>query len=118
MLTPIDIYVAAPYSYFDPAVRLFRFEQVTKYASLLVAQGHIIYSPITHSHPMFQMNPFLVGDWSFWKKFDEAYIQMCASLHVLMLSGWELSIGVQAEIAAFTEQQKPIEYISWKEVNE
>jgi hypothetical protein len=116
-MTPIDIYIAAPYSYDDPKVHLYRFEQVTKYAAQLVLQGHIVYSPITHSHPMFQLNPFLVGDWSFWKRFDEAYIQSCASLHVLMLEGWELSVGVQAEIITFQEQNKPITYIEWSNEN-
>ena len=34
----------------------------------------------------------------YWREYDEAMLDCCEELHVLMLDGWRESVGVQAEI--------------------
>ena len=112
---PIDIYAAVPYSDPNPAVREYRFREATKYAAALVQAGYTVYSPITHSHPMAVANPALGLGWEYWKRHDEAYMPICAALHVLMLPGWGTSSGVAAEVRAFEAVGKLVEYVRPKD---
>lgn len=103
-------YLACPYSHEDPAVREYRFEKATVAAVKLMQQGVVIFSPITHSHPM-AVRHKLPGDWGFWQKFDTIFIQASSGLYVLMLPGWYESSGVQAEIDIAYHNNKPITYL-------
>ena len=40
----------------------------------------------------------LPTDWGFWKNYDIAFLDRCGDLIVLMIDGWDRSIGVAAEI--------------------
>lgn len=91
------IYVASPYSHHDPAVRRRRFEDVCHYVAKRMLQGAVVYSPITHSHPICERFNMPV-DWNFWAHFDRCMIQRADALEVLMLDGWIRSTGVTAEI--------------------
>jgi len=90
------IYLAVPYSSPDAEVRLERYEQVTKAASKLILDGHIVYSPITHHHPMAVRSNLPTG-WNFWRRLDEAYLKHAHTLMILPLDNWEMSIGLKAE---------------------
>jgi hypothetical protein len=46
------IYLGSPYTHPDPKVREERFEKATRAAAHLVEKGHIVYSPITMTHPI------------------------------------------------------------------
>ena len=48
----MKIYLAGPYSHKDPLIREQRFKMLNKYAAHLMRQGHIVYSPISMSHPI------------------------------------------------------------------
>ena len=47
---------------------------------------------------MLEINPEIGGDFDTWRDFYETMIDWCDQLWVLMLDGWEDSVGVQAEI--------------------
>lgn len=103
------VYLACPYSHKDPAVREARFHAVTRYAARLTNEGLIVFSPITHSHPMHLIG--LDGDWTFWERVDRVYLGLCHKIFVLKLPGWEESIGVTAEIKIAQESGMEIEYV-------
>jgi len=47
----------------------------------------------------------------FWVTFDEAFIDLCSSLAVLMLPGWKDSSGVTREVASFSARGVSPEFI-------
>ena len=101
------IYLACPYNHADKIIMHSRFDAVTQAAGHLMIQGKIIFSPITHCHPIAQCYE-LPRSWEFWKSFDEVYIGHSDEMYILTLSGWEDSIGVTSERQMMREQQKPI----------
>jgi len=101
---PKKIYLACPYSVkgdYEPwvvaQIKEQRFRAVNEHASKLMNEGHIVFSPISHSHPI-AIQCGLPGDWGFWREFDEAFIGWCDEMHVLKLVGWDESDGIQAEM--------------------
>ncbi len=103
-------YLATPYTHPNPDVSIARFRLVNKVAGDLMRMGHIVFSPISMSHPI-AMESGLPTDWDFWKDFDVAYIECSCQMIVLCLEGWEESTGVQAEIEIATRIGIPISYI-------
>ena len=89
-------YLACPYSHEEPLVREARFVQVTKAAAKLMNDGHIIYSPITHCHPM-ATHGKLPRTWAFWKRIDKVYLAHSKTMMVLPMDGWESSVGLSDE---------------------
>lgn len=97
------IYLASPYtmkSKIPGKARYFkrkRYHDACKATVALIEQGHVVFSPIVHSHPL-ALSHGLSGDWAFWRRQDIAYLYACSELWVLMLPGWKESIGVKEEI--------------------
>lgn len=103
---PKIIYIACPYSDPDPNVRRRRFAEVNLLAARLIREGEVVYSPISHSHPITETG--LANDWSFWQRQDLAMLKVCSSLLVYCLPGWDLSTGVRAEIDAANKADMPV----------
>ena len=104
------IYLAAPYSNNDRKVRLARFDTINKTASNLIRQGEMIFSPISHSHPIAEAG-HLPLDFEFWSKYDQWFLDRVDSITVLKLPGWLESSGVQREIEIMERLKKPVSYI-------
>lgn len=104
------IYLASPYSHPDPAVREQRFRAACRAAVALLHAGQVVFSPITHSHPLAQHG--LPENWQFWERYDRAFLERCDEVVVLTLDGWEESVGVQAEILIARELGKPVRYVA------
>ncbi len=106
------IYLATPYTDKSPAVRQARFEAVNKVAAVLMSKDFLVFSPISHTHPI-----ALAGDlpkgWDFWREYDLTFIEWADELHVLMQDGWDVSTGVTAEIRLATELGMPVHYIEY-----
>ncbi len=103
------IYLACPYTG-DAVTRRLRFEQVNKATGKLIADRKHVISPISMMHPVAEAVALPLG-WDYWAEYDRKLISMCDEVYVLMLDGWEDSIGVQAEIEIAQELNKPITYI-------
>lgn len=103
-------YLACPYSHPDRAVRVARFNAVNVVAGQLMRQGHLVFSPISHTHPIAEAGGLPLG-WDFWAAFDRAYLEASRGLIVLRLDGWRESVGVTAEIALAAELGIPVSYI-------
>ena len=111
------IYLASPYSHPDPAVRERRFRSACCAAAKLLHEGHAVFSPIVHGHPLVEHGAPI--DWAFWQRSDHEHLERCDEVVVLMLNGWETSAGVQAEIRMAGELCKPVSYIEpWELIRE
>ena len=103
------IYLASPYSHPDATIREQRFHDVCRMAARLMQQGHVVFAPIVHGHPL--VDHGLPTDWLFWERFDREHLRRCDELVVLRLDGWRESVGVAAEIRFAAELGKPVRYI-------
>lgn len=99
----MKIYLAIPYS----GQENISFIKANRAAAKLMLEGNIVFSPISMSHPIASQCD-LPGDWEFWKKLDEAFIEWCDEMHVVCLPEWEKSKGVQAEMKIAKMMGKPI----------
>ena len=105
------IYVACPYSDNQKDVMAKRFESVSAFCAELLRYRVMVFSPISHSHPIAQYG--LPKGWDFWQRWGRIYLEFCDAIIVLRLPGWDVSIGVTAEIAAMKAQGKPIVYAEY-----
>ena len=103
------IYLAAPYS--DDPVR--GYVESSKAAARLMDAGNVVFSPLSHSHPIShhgKLDPMAHG---FWLRQDLSWLRECDVLAVLQLPGWETSKGVKREIAYAEELQIPVVFLPW-----
>ncbi len=102
-------YLAVPYSHDDESIRKARFERVSKVGAWLMLHGHIVYSPISHCHPMARYD--LPGGWQFWKHYDVAFMEYSRLFVILPLEGWRSSVGLGAERQEAKHLDLPIMYV-------
>jgi Domain of unknown function (DUF1937) len=104
------IYLASPYSHPEREIRIKRFEDVARVAAKLMNEGHIVISPICHSHPIAELCD-MPKEWEFWERIDKEILSKCEWIFVLCLNGWKDSRGIKAEINYAQELNMPIAYI-------
>lgn len=105
------IYLACPYTHPDPSIVRKRFEYVTRATGCLMKRGLVVFSPITQSHLVAEMED-MPGTWEFWAEQDLAVLKRCDALYVLCLPGWKESVGVTAEIKAADDLGLPVFYLT------
>ena len=91
------VYLAAPYSHSDPKVIEERVSKINKKAAELMDEGYIVFSPISHSHPIADH----VGnhqDHDFWLHQDLEFLNRVDHMMIFTLDGWDESFGIQEEI--------------------
>lgn len=107
------IYLAGPYTSADAAGRAERFDALTKAAAKFISKGYIVYSPITHTHPidveMIEMG--ITNDSDYWCDFDETFMSVCTDMVILMLPGWQESSGIAREIEYFSKRECSIHFL-------
>lgn len=115
MIKNKKLYLAIPYT----GLAEKSFEIANKVAAKLIDEGYIVFSPITHSHPLCDL---VKGEntWDFWKIQDLPFIDWCDRVLVIAVGedGYDLidkSTGVQGEIAYAREIGKDIEYYEYSE---
>lgn len=109
---PKQVYLAVPYSHKKDKIKRKRFRIVNEVAATLFKKGLWVFSPISHTHPI-KICGEMSGDWNYWAAYDEFNLSHCDYLYVLMLRGWEKSVGVRGEIEYATQNEIPIEYINY-----
>jgi len=107
------IYLAAPYTHADRAIMVDRFNRINAVAAKIMARGEYVFSPISHTHPIADAGTLPRG-WEYWKGYDTVMVSRCTKLYVLMLEGWTVSVGVNAEIDLADKLNIPIVYIDEK----
>lgn len=111
------VYLATPYTHADPRVMERRFLGVNKAAAILMKMGFLVYSPISHTHPI-ALAGDLPKEWSFWGKFDTVMMSHCNCMIVLMQEGWRESKGIKEEIKIAQKLKIPFEFIKPNEIEE
>jgi hypothetical protein len=107
---PELVYLACPYSHPDPAVRAARFEAANRAAAKLMAEGLLVFSPISHTHPIALAGGLPTG-WDYWERYDRAILHQCRAMFVLPLDGWCESAGVRAEMLLAEEMGLPVYFL-------
>ena len=104
-------YLACPYSSPHYMVRRARFDAANQVAANLIAEGRMVYSPISMGHPIAEAGAG--HTWEDWKALDLAILESprCEGVIVLTIVGWDRSAGVEAEIAAAKALGKPVLYL-------
>lgn len=102
------IYVALPYSHPDPAIREMRKQIADRYAAKLISQGHIVFSPISHSHHIAD-HLDNCNDSDFWVRQCEPFLRVCQEMHILALPGWKESTGIGRELKMFQGQYQIVD---------
>ena len=108
------IYLASPYS--DPLreVCIQRYNAAMDFIAFALRTGYResygpIYSPIVHYHEV-AIRHDLPKDFAFWQSLNFKMIDASRFLFILRLSGWEESVGVQAEYAYAHSQGKQVQF--------
>jgi len=111
------VYLACPYSSRVPAVREFRFATANKVAAWVMSLGHVVFSPISHSHPISEHLPAgLLMNHEFWMAQDLPLLALADELWVYCGLGWEKSKGVRREVEEAKALGKPVRYVQPEEV--
>ena len=100
------IYLACPYSSMDADLREHRFRIACRLAARLMDQGHVVFSPVSHSH---MISKYLgnSNDSEFYVRQDLAFLPYCTELRVVHMAGWMLSRGVAREIGEAKRRGMP-----------
>lgn len=95
------VYLACPYTHPDSAVRQGRWLEVSRAAAwLMTIYGCTVFSPISMGHPISVMSEHdMPHDFAYWQNTAFAFLPVCNYIMVLLLSGWDVSPGVAAEVA-------------------
>lgn len=111
------IYLCIPYSW-NPE-ESFRIANIV--SAQLMLKGNIVFSPISHSHPIsLEMDPNLQLDHDFWMKQDIALLNKCNEICVVLINenGMNLvtkSRGCNVEIEFCKKNNIPINYLKYYE---
>lgn len=102
----MKIYLCAPYSAPTEEEREARFIQANKAAAKLMLEGHVVFSPISHSHPIaHHIGNHLSHD--FWLRQDFAFMEWADELWILTAHGWSESKGIRLEMQEWERLGKP-----------
>lgn len=102
----MKIYLAIPYTGHEQE----SFKTANLVAGKLMAQGHIVFSPISHTHPI-AVECELPGGWDFWENFDRSFIGWCDELWVCDFKEYKRSKGVMSEIGIAHDIGKPVRFM-------
>ena len=106
-------YLALPYtgSYGPdcPRYRLeFSFQMANAVAARLMEGGEVVFSPISHSHPIGNFMVTYEKDHDFWMAQNEQIMNFCNRIYVVRIDGWRKSRGVRWEIEWFQRRDLPV----------
>lgn len=109
------IYLAQPYTHKRSDVVHARFKIGEFMTWHYMKAGEHIFSPIVMCHKISKLYE-MPTDFAFWMEYDYDIIRSSKEVRVLQLPNWQDSVGVAAEIKFALENNIPITYVSWDEI--
>lgn len=111
------IYLAIPYSGMEEE----SYKTANEVTVQLIHEGHIVFSPITHSHAL-SVEHKLPTNWEFWIEQDEAFVKWADVVYIVVLKEEGMkridnSVGVQGEILIAQQNNIPVKYLFYNESN-
>lgn len=103
-------YAATPYSKY-PGGHEAAFIAACQVTATLIRHGQPVFCPIAHSHPIAIHGNLSLTDHNIWLPADRPLMDAAGGILVVMLEGWDESIGVRHEIEVFQKAGKPIAYL-------
>ena len=103
-------YLAAPYSHPDKSVVEKRMETLCKVDALLMQRGIYTVSPLLKHFIVHYTD--LPTDWNYWKGYSDTVMCAVDRVIIVMMDGWEESVGVQAEIKMANHLGIKVEYVN------
>lgn len=112
-IIPGVAYLALPYTgAYGANCPRYRLEKSFRIANAVAARlmegGEIVFSPISHSHPISNFMVYYEQDHDFWMAQNEPMMSMCNRIYVIKIDGWRKSSGVRLEIDWFKKHDLPI----------
>ena len=101
------IYVAAPYAHEDENVTKNRIMQAGQYTAHLMNNGFTVFSPVNYGDAL----GHYMTDAGEWFKQYASLLRRSDVLHVLKISGWEDSKGVQADLEIAKLHSIPVYFV-------
>jgi hypothetical protein len=108
------IYLATPYWSDDPNLRPDRFILACRIAAKLMLEGHVVFSPIAHSHSVAVHGNLPPGHDFDWMAQDLPMLRNCQMLLVAMMPGWKESKGIALEIREAAREHIYTEYLDYE----
>jgi len=105
-------YLASPYTKYPSGIED-AFAEVCCAAAWCLKNGIIVYSPIAHTHPVADFGGLDHFDHDMWMAFDRPMMEAAKGIIVCMMPTWELSRGIDIEIAQFKNAGKAVYYLEW-----
>lgn len=116
------IYIASPYSSFEQNIDLAQRERVLRVMSVMryISEKYqepqykkaMLYSPIVHFHNIAQIHG-MPTDADFWWEINKIVLDKSDEMQVLMMEGWDKSIGVALEVDYSKQISLPLSYYNW-----
>ena len=79
------VYLASPFSHPDPEVRKARVAAIAKITARLIAEGHIVFSPVAYTAEIQKDGDPPAG----WYHFTLRQLAACTHLLVVKMDGWQ-----------------------------
>lgn len=108
-------YLASPYTHAEKSVMKERAFASMKGSIELFKHGIFSFAPIAYNSPWEEVEKF-APNFEVWEEFDKAYVERCSGVIVLMIDGWDRSIGVTEEIRFAKELNIPVYYTTQKQL--
>ena len=103
------IYLATPYTG-TPEEQEQRFRAACLMAGKLMQDGHVVYSPIAHSHPISIISN-MPGNHDFWKEQNRGWLEWCDEVWVGRIPGWKESKGAKWEFDQAVKEGKDVGFV-------
>ncbi len=109
----MKIYLEAPYAHPVPKIREMRVELVNRKAARLMEEGNLVFSPLSHSHPISKQGEADSCPHDFWLRQDLWILEICDEMHIYCLIGWEDSKGIAIEKAHAQKLNIPVKLLAF-----
>lgn len=88
------------------------FMLANSFAGRLMSMGELIFSPISHSHPIHDfMEVNRAHSHDYWMANADRMIRHCDRMYIVPVEGWKESAGVKHEVAEARRVKMPIFFI-------